>query len=142
MSDWKKRLRYGIAEATALESDGLIGFSATGSPPANKVGIYGTVLPEQPDEAIALSLYLVAEGAETVMGAQFRFRARTDLRLDLIEDALANSWTERQNGTLGDVTLIMSSWSSGASLGQDGSDRLVRSSNYYLTVSRPLRHRT
>lgn len=138
-----KRLRYGIAEATALESEGLITFK---EPPdvysSAELGVHGVVLPEKPDEAIALALYVVSEGVETVIGAQFRFRAKSDARLDLIEDALSNSWVQRQNGTLRDVTLIMSNWSSGASLGQDSADRLIRSANYYLTVERPLRHRT
>lgn len=142
MTDWKKRLRYGIAEATALESSGLITFREASSYLSSELGIYGTVIPEQPDEAISLSLYVVSEGIETVVGAQFRMRAKTDTRLDLIEDALSNSWVDRQAGTLRGVSLIMSRWASGAPLGQDGSDRLTRSANYYLTVQRPLRHRS
>jgi hypothetical protein len=142
MSAWLRDLRYGVAAATAAESDNLIGFSAVGLPPAGKIGIYGVVMPEKPDEAIALSLYVVSETIETVVGVQFRFRAKTDARLDAIEDSLSNSWVHRQNGTLNGVTLILSSWSSGASLGQDSADRLARSANYYLTVERPLRHRT
>lgn len=140
---WLTDLRYAVAQATAAESGGLITWR---QPPGvyqlSELGIYGLVMPEQPDEAIALNLYVVDESVESVIGAQFRYRAKTDARLDQIEDALSNSWTKRWTGTLGSGKLIMSQWASGASLGQDGNGRITRSANFYLTVERPLRHRT
>lgn len=152
MSDWLKRLRYGIAEQTALDSDGIVGFDPAGfetTAPGvefeivpGAVPIVGFVLPEAPDEAIALSLYPVSESPVTVMGVQFRYRAASDGRLDLIEDALSNCWTDRWGGTLGGIRLVSATWASGASLGQDQNERLERSVNYRMTVDRPLTHRT
>lgn len=142
MTGWLKDLRHAIASATADESDELLSYVA---PPAvysaGQTGIYGLVLPESPDRAVALSLNVLDEQIETVVGVQFRFRAENDDELDIIEDALSQSWSNRPAGTLGTIALIMSRWSSGASLGQDSSNRITRSVNYQLTVARPLRHR-
>jgi len=141
--NWVTTLRYAVAKATADESGGLITWR---QPPGvylpTELGIYNTVLPESPNEAIALGLYPVTEGVETTMGVQFRYRAATDARLDEIEDRLSNSWTQREAGTLEPIELIMCQWSSGASLGQDSGGRLTRSANFYLTANRPLRYRT
>jgi len=99
-------------------------------------------MPESPDEAIALNLYPVQERPDTIVGAQFRMRAKTDGRLDLIEDALSNIWSDRWGGTLGGIRLVSASWASGASLGQDQNGRIERSMNIYLRVERMLAHRT
>ena len=138
---WKKDLRYGIADVTATEHPELFDFQADGSAPAaDRCGIYGTVMPEAPDQAVAMSLTVVSEELETIVAVQFRFRARTDAELDTLEDALANSWTNRRAGMVGSARLIRSGWASGASMGQDSSQRLVRSANFYMTVKRPLTH--
>lgn len=146
MSDWLKRLRYGVGEATAAESGGLLTWRAPdGAEPVyldSEIGIHGLVMPESPDEAITLNLYPVQERPDTIVGAQFRMRAKTDGRLDLIEDALSNIWSDRWGGTLGGIRLVLGTWASGASLGQDQNGRLERSVNYYLRVERPLEHRT
>jgi hypothetical protein len=142
VTSWLRTLRHEIAQATANESDGLIDYAL---PPAvyasAETGIYGLVLPESPDRAIALSMNVVDEQIETTVAVQFRMRAENDDELDFIEDALSQSWTSRQAGTLGSIVLIMSRWASGASLGQDSSNRITRSVNYVLTVERSLRHR-
>jgi hypothetical protein len=138
---WKKDLRYGIATVTAEEAPSLFDFQADGSAPAvNRCGIYGVLLPEAPDQAMAMSVTVVTEDVETIVAVQFRFRAKTDAELDTLEDALANSWTKRTAGMVGSARLIRSDWASGASLGQDSSQRLVRSANFYMTVKRPLTH--
>lgn len=146
MSDWKKRLRYGIAELSASASGGLLTFRDPSKGSAvylpSEIGIYGTVLPEEPDEAVALTLYGIQEKPDTIMGAQFRMRAQSDGRLDLIEDALSSCWTDRWGGTLNEIRLVEASWSSGADLGTDQNGRLVRSMSIYLRVERPLPHRT
>lgn len=142
MSDWKRRLRYAVAERTALDSGGLITYRAVGGYAPDECGIHGTVLPESPDEAIALTLYGVQEQIDTIMGAQFRIRALTDGRLDLLEDAVTSCWADRWGGSLGGIRLVGASWASGADLGQDQNGRLVRSINIYLLVERLLPHRT
>jgi hypothetical protein len=143
---WKRDLRYGVGEATAEGSGGLITWRDPAGPtPAylkSECGIHGTVLPEEGDEAIALTLYPVQESPDTIMGVQFRIRALTDGRLDLLEHAIATIWTDRWGGTLRGIRLVGSSWASGADLGTDQNGRLVRSVNYYLRVERPLPHRT
>lgn len=148
MTEWLKRLRYGVAQQTALDSGGLLAFDpgtfepALFEPVEGTVPIGGLVLPERPDAAVALNLYPVAESPVTVIGAQFRYRAATDGELDRIEDALSNCWTDRWGGTLGGIRLVSASWASGASLGSDQNERIERSANYRLTVDRPLPHRT
>lgn len=136
------QLRKGVAAVAAAESGGLIQYKPSGKYTGAGAGIYGSTLPEQPDEAIALTTYGVSASPEWIAGVQFRFRAASDIAADAIEDALTRSFSERQNGSLGDVTLIMSLWSSGATLGQDGSDRVLRSINFYMTVHRPMPNRT
>ncbi len=146
MSDWMKRLRYAVGETSASESGALLTWRDPDGPSpvyvAGEIGIHGLVLPESPDEAVALNLYPVQETPDTIVGAQFRYRAKTDGRLDLIEDALSNIWTDRWGGNLGDIRLVLATWASGASLGQDQNGRLERSMNIYLRVERPLAHRT
>lgn len=145
MSDWKKQLRYGVAERSATQSGGLLTFRdpAKGSAVylASEVGIYGTVLPEDPDGAVALTLYGVQESPDTIIGAQFRIRSGSDGHIDLIEDALTSCWHDRWGDTLNGIRLVHASWQSGADLGTDQNGRLVRSVNYYLRVERPLPHR-
>jgi hypothetical protein len=133
-------LRHAIAQVTADESDGVITFKSSGKYLANEIGIYSTVMPETPDNAVAMTLYTVSDNlpdAETVIACQFVYRSKSVAVLDSIEDALANVWTARQGGNLGSIKLVMAAWSSGASIGQDSNDRLARSANYYLTVNRP-----
>lgn len=146
MTTWLKSLRYGIGEVTAADSDGLLTWrDPEGASPVyldSEIGIHGLVMPEHPDEAVALNLYPVQESPDTIVGVQFRMRAKTDGRLDLIEDALSNIWSDRWSGTLRGIRLVSASWASGASLGQDQNGRQERSANYYLRVERPLEHRT
>lgn len=139
---WLTDLRNGIATATAAESGGLLTFRATGVYTAAQVGIHGLVLPAEPVEAVAMNLLVLVEGAETVVECSFRFRAARESRLDTIEDALSNCWTERRNGTLNGVKVIQSQWASGASLGQDSNGRLSRSINFNITAHRALTYRT
>jgi len=140
--NWLTELRYGCAAVSADESDGLLAFAEP-----DKVAIVGTipivglVMPEQPDECVAMNMGVLDESAETTTRLTFRMRAHSEARLDLIGDTLDNIWTKRDAGMLGNARLIMSQWSSGATLGQDGSKRIERSANYYLTVARPLVNR-
>ena len=140
MSYSMETLRKAIAAETAAKSGGVIAYRATGAYLAGEVGIRDVVLPETPDDAVAMTLYvlsdLIADG-DTIFGLQFRSRARTSSKLDAIEDALMNCWSRRAGGTLDTVKLVQSSWASGASLGQDGNDRKMRSVNFRLTVHRP-----
>lgn len=146
---WLRDLRYGVGEATAAGSDGLLTWrSPLAENPierlyqAGEVGIHGLVMPEEPDTAVALNLYPVQETPDTIVGAQFRYRARVESILDEIEDALSNTWADRWGGNLGGIRLVSASWASGASLGQDQNGRIQRSMNVYLRVERPLEHRT
>jgi hypothetical protein len=140
-ANWMERLRHGIAEVTAADSRGLLTYRATGDYLPTEWGIHGEIMPEEPDEAIALSLYTVADAHDTVMGVQFRYRSPSEARMSQVADVLSNVWSHRLGGSIGGVQLVLSEWSSGASLGQDENDRLVRSANFYLTVHRPLAFR-
>ena len=139
---WLTEFRVAVAAATAAESGGLLTFRAAGGYVQPEVGLYGVVLPAAPDEAVGMTAYVLTDDIETVVGVQFRLRAKTEARLDLFEDALSSSWTLRPAGTLSGATLIRSAWASGASLGQDSNGRLSRSANFYLTAHRALVNRT
>lgn len=146
MTTWLRELRYAVADLTAAESAGLLTWRRPDGPSPvyldSEIGIHGLVMPESPDAALTLNLYPVQESPDTIVGAQFRMRAKTDGQLDLIEDALSNCWLDRWGGTLGGIRLVLATWASGASLGQDQNGRLERSANVYLRVERPLAHRT
>ena len=138
---WLTDFRTGVATASAAESSSLLTFRSSGNYTSGQVGIYGVQLPATPDEAVALSCYVLFEDTETEIGVQFRFRAKRESRLDLIEDSLSNSWSKRWAATLGGVSLIQSQWSSGASLGQDTGGRLMRTATFNFTAHRALTHR-
>lgn len=138
---WKRDLRQGIAQTLADEHPTLFAFNADGTAPnPARCGIYGVVMPDQPDEAVALNVTVAEEALETTVAVQFRYRAATEARLDAMEDAMASSYTNRSAGMLGSARLIRSRWASGASLGQDSRQRLERSANFYMVVKRPLTH--
>lgn len=142
--NWLTDLRYGVASVTASSSGGLLKWRqppSGGAYLSSEIGIYGSIMPESPDAAVAASLYVVSEQPVTVVGVQFRMRAASDAALDAIENVLANCWTDRWGGSLGSVKLVQSRWASGAPLGQDQNGRLERSINFYLTVERQLLHR-
>jgi hypothetical protein len=147
--NWLTELRYGTAFVAASESAGLLKFVVPSNGAsideiddvAGQIDIVGLVMPESPDEVVALNCVVIVEAAETIVRATFRYRAKSEARLDEIGDTLDNIFTKRDAGMLGSVELIAGQWSSGASLGQDGSQRITRSANYYLTVARPLRNR-
>jgi len=143
MTNWLTELRYDVARTSAQESSGLLKFTdpRDDTTVAGSVPIVGVVMPEAPDEVVAMSATVLVESAETIVMLALRFRAQTEARLDEIGDTLDNIWTKRDAGTLGAVKLIMSQWASGASLGQDEALRLARSATYYLTVFRPLANR-
>ena len=133
-------LQKAIAAETAAKSGGIIAYRATGAYLAGEVGLRDVVLPETPDDAVAMTLYVLSDlisDGDTIYGLQFRSRARTSSKLFAIEDALMNCWSRRAGGTLDTVKLVQSSWASGASLGQDSNDRKLRSVNFRLTVHRP-----
>lgn len=142
MTTWLTDFRYGVGALTASEHPALFQHSLTAYTSlqlnSGLVPIVGLVMPEAPDEVVALDVSQVSKDMETVLRVQFRFRAATEARLDAMEDALADTWQDRQNTDLAGVTLVLSSWASGASLGQDGTGRLMRSVNYYMTSARPL----
>lgn len=139
---WLTDIRKHIAEATAESSDGLITFRATGAYQAGELGIYGSIMPESPDEAISLTIYGVEDGSDTILSVQFMLRSGSESRLDQIEDAVSNCWSWAWNSKLNNTTIVGSSLSSGAALGQDSNNRIRRSLNYRMVVDRPLIHRT
>lgn len=141
---WLTDVRYGVGALLAAEHPTLFQHSESAYTPAQLasglVPIVGLVMPEAPVEVLALDVTQVAKGVESIFRAQFRTRALTEARLDHMEDALADTFERKGHTEVGGATLILSTWSSGAALGQDGAGRVLRSANYYLTMARPLAH--
>jgi hypothetical protein len=138
---WLTDLRHGIGQATADESAGLLTYRtpAEGVYVPGELGIYATITPPNPDDVVTMTTYVIEQGVETIVGVQFKLRASKVATLDSVEDALTNSWSKRQNGSLNGVTVIQSQFASGTSLGQDANGRILRSVNYRVTANRPLR---
>lgn len=139
---WMNDIRKHIASVTASSSSGLFTFRPTGAYQSGEVGIYGSIMPETPDEAISVVVYGIEESADTILSVQFMIRAASDSRLDEFEDAVSNCWSWAWNSKLNDTTIVGSSLSSGAALGQDSNNRVRKSLNYRMIVERPLTHRT
>ena len=139
---WMTDIRKHIASSTATQSAGLFTFRATGAYQANEVGIYSSVMPESPDEAVSITVYGIEDGADSILSVQFMLRASSEARLDAFVDAVSNAWSWNYNSKLFNTTIVGSSLSSGAALGQDSNNRVRRSLNYRMIVDRPLTHRT
>lgn len=139
-------LLTGIADLLVAKSIGA--WKPTGAYTSGETGIVLDLAPQDPDNIIALSDYVVSDDpslSDSVIGVQVVTRwTGQDPRLvkDLdsrIFDVLHGMpATDLATG----VHIVSCFRRSGVSLGQDASTRWSRSSNYYVTVHRPSTNRT
>lgn len=132
-------LLIGVAEL--LDSDSVGAWKPTGPYLPNDVAITVDVLPQQPDKAIALSLYPVQDDTGTtdsIVGLQCRIRGKANNRItdkDIL-DALFNTLHDLTHVTIGGIPIVRIWHQSGANLGPDTMNRPEHTANYYLQLTR------
>lgn len=112
--------------------------------PEGTVGIWREVWPEDVD-SVTLATYAVSDDptlSDSVLGLQVTIRSRDFGKVLDISADVFNRFHGRPRSMLGAITLVSASRQSATRLGQDGSNRLGRSENYYLTIHRPSTYRT
>ena len=146
MSGFETNLLTGIAYL--LAGAGLGTWRYTGAYAATETAIVLDVLPADPDNVITLTDYAVSDDptlSDSVIGVQVRTRcAGPDPRpVKDLDGAIFNALHGLESVTLtGGVHVVSMVRRSGVSLGQDTSNRWMKSSNYYATVWRPSANRS
>lgn len=131
------------AVAELLEAEGVADWDPTGVYPAN-TGLPATFIQTYPDIArgvVTLSTYPVAANLDpndSVLGLQVRTRAegRDPRPTNLLDENVFRVLHGKRGVTLAGYRISKILFQSGASMGQDGSDRWGRSANYYITGPR------
>lgn len=135
----------GMAALLVGASVGVLRIDGSAYLPA-ETAIAFEAMPQEPDRAIVLSTYAVADDAslsDSVVGLQVRCRGGADPHdVKAIAGAVFDQLHGRTAYTAGTVRIVQSLRQSGAPLGQDQNNRWEHSGNYYLTVHRPSPHRT
>lgn len=139
-------LLAGVAQL--LEDAGVGRWEPSGQyPPGDAPPIFILSQPSAPDVAITLTSYGVSdavEQADSVVGVQVRTRGTTDPRaVTDLDDAVFGTLHGASNLTLATgVLVLLIERRSSTSLGWDANRRHERSSNFYLTLTRPSGHRS
>lgn len=144
MSGFRTKLLTALAELLHNERVGV--WEPTSAYLGNDPAIVFDVLPQKPDQAIALTLYPVQDDATTdsVVGLQCRIRGTPGNRTtdkDIL-DSLFDTLHDLQNITLDGIPIVRVWHQSGASLGPDSNNRIEHTANYYLQLTREATHRT
>lgn len=128
----------------------LFAYDPTGAPvAADRVPLYVDALPVgpgAPDRAVSLATYPVdtSTGHTTATyGVQARIRGRPGSRTDVRDtaDALFEVLDDARPQYLGDIPVVLVWQASGGDLPEDGNRRQHATRNYYITLTRPTRHR-
>lgn len=133
------------ALAERLAAEGIGEWSPSGVyGPGPLPAIFYRVVPEISRPVISLSAYPVVrelEPNDSILGVQVRTRSndRDPRTVDALDDAIQEAFHGLRNLALGGRRVTKILYQSGASLGQDGSNRWGRSANYYVTGPRPER---
>lgn len=107
---------------------------------ADGFGLYADLAEPNDLPSIVVAEYPVSAdlvGGDEVVGVQFRIASKDRLAVKHAIADLRDHLHGRWGGSLGSVTLIQATRSSGTNVGQDANGRLVRTENYYLTIYRP-----
>jgi hypothetical protein len=115
--------------------DAVIGPDAT--------GIFRGVVPDEPDRAIGMTAYPVADDDTTnaITGVQFRMRAGRDPdEIDDLADAVFDAFHNRQHYACGGIHVALSWRQSQAWIGQDAHGRMELTSNFYFRTVRSGSH--
>jgi hypothetical protein len=130
-------LLNGIAALLAAEGVGVWRPDDVIEP--GEVGLFRGVLPDEPDVAIALNDYPVADDDTTnaITAIQFRMRAGRDPNVIAnLADAVFNRLHQRRQYRVGDLYIALSWRQSQAWIGQDAQGRMELTSNFYFRTVR------
>ncbi|MFE0819172.1 minor capsid protein [Streptomyces sp. NPDC058847] len=129
--------------ATLLAANQVGVYDPTGVLPDGATGIIVGRLPDEPNQAIGLTTYPVADddSTDSVTGVQARIRAGTAATdvLDL-SDLVFGVLHNRRSYVLNGVWVEISWRNSEAWIGQDTRGRMERSANYYVRTVRSGAH--
>ena len=140
MSSYENDITTAVAELLAARGVGEWrpnGVYNAGALPA----IFVQVVPDIPRDVITLSPYPVQAGMEpndSVLGLQVRTRTegRDPRRTNDLDGAVYDVLHGARGLSLSGYRITKILFQSGASMGQDGSERWGRSANYYITGPR------
>ncbi|HZF92080.1 minor capsid protein [Streptomyces sp.] len=131
----------GIAGLLAEAGVGV--FRPDGVVEEHETGIFRAVMPDQPDRAIGMTAYPVADDDTTnaITGVQFRIRAGRDPDvIDDLADAVFDALHNRQHYACGGIHVALSWRQSQAWIGQDAHGRMELTSNFYFRTARSGSH--
>ncbi|MFH8717235.1 minor capsid protein [Streptomyces zaomyceticus] len=109
----------------------------------SETGIFSAVIPPDPDRAIGMTAYPVADDDTTnaITGIQFRMRAGRDPGdVQDIADAIFDLLHNRQHYQCGGIHVALSWRQSQAWIGQDDHGRMELTSNFYFRTVRSGSH--
>jgi hypothetical protein len=134
-----------VGLAQMLNDADIGNWNASGVYTAGQVGITIQLVPETPDDIIAITAYLVRADSflnDTTIAIQFRTRGNKDPRVVASTDAAIFDLFEGLEGVvIGGMYLVLMSHQSSLPLPPDANQRWERSSNYYAQVAWPTQHR-
>jgi hypothetical protein len=132
--------------AQILDDESIATWDASGAYTSTQVGVTLNVIPEAPDQIVAITVYDVTDHAElndSTLGVQIRLRGTRDPRSVLDrDDAIFNVFEGMRETTINGVALVIMARQSSLPLGRDKNDRHEHSSTYYAQIAHPTRYRT
>ncbi|MGO4298469.1 minor capsid protein [Glutamicibacter sp. MCAF14] len=133
------------AIATLLHDLGIGTFRTSGTYTSTETAISFDQLPPDPDRAIAIALYPVADEGTTdsIQGIQFRIRGpRNDRRfVKDTTDRIFDAFHDLKHTTWGTTPVVRVYRNSGANLPADANNRQEATQNYYAQITRSGTHR-
>jgi 5-carboxymethyl-2-hydroxymuconate isomerase len=106
---------------------------------ASETGIFRGVMPDQPDRAIAINDYPVADDDTTnaITGVQFHMRAGRDPdAISDMADAVFDALHNRRHYEVNGIRVALSWRQSQAWIGQDAQGRMELTANFYFRTVR------
>ena len=125
--------------AALLDAEGVGVFREDGVIEPDEVGLFRGVMPDEPDTAIGITDYPVADDdtTNTITGVQFRMRAGRDPNLIAeLADTVFNLLHSRRHYVVNGVHIELSWRQSQAWIGQDLQGRMELTSNFYFRAVR------
>lgn len=134
---YNTKLMTGLAQL--IQAEELAVFTTVGTYPADAWAMFIGMTPDQPDKALTLMSYPVADTdlVTVITGVQIRLRGTRDPReVENMSDALYDLFHNRSHYVVNGIHIELSWRQSGAWMGQDANQRVERVENFYLHADR------
>lgn len=139
MTSFSTDLLAGVAQM--LDDAGIATYNETGVYTAGQVGVFFSVMPDQPDRCVVLEDYGVSDQIEQAMstrGIQFRVRGDADpFPVKQMRDAIFVLFHNATRFALGSVYVDQMYQHSSIALGRDQANRWIESLNFYADLDLP-----